>query len=130
MAEDECTRPYHGYPRILVSGISMERFAAGGTHPDDLTALITVAIAGMGGVPRVEVQGSASQTSEGGPGFFFAEISAQKMDICRAELMARLQIVAGQLGATVVREGNIFRIRGPDANGSQPNRFRGLWADE
>jgi hypothetical protein len=129
VAQDDCSRPYYGWPRILISGLAASRFTSGGTDYSDLVDLIRNAIKGMGSTPRTSVVGVTTQQRHGGASFFYSEIDATYMDICPAELMARLQVIASALGATVVRQGDVFFLTGPDAGGRRPNRWSGIWFD-
>lgn len=123
--EDDCSRPYFGTPTIFISGLAVSRFTDGGTADTDISDLIEDAINGMGGLARTEVRGSTPLSLFGGPRYFYGIFQAQSMDICRSELMARLQHIASAFGAVIQREGNIIRILGPDAGAYSPNRFDG-----
>lgn len=129
VAEDDCTRPYAGWPLILICGIAVSRFTAGGTESAEFFDLFGDLICGMGGNPGYGTVGWTTQERHGGEKFVFAMYRVQDMDICRSEIMARLQVIASRLGATLVRDGNIIRLTGPDAGGRCPNRFYGPWAD-
>jgi hypothetical protein len=129
VAEDDCSRPYFGWPLILISGLAVSRFETGGTDYTDVVDLVREAIQGMGGTGKTDCYGTTTQYREGGARFFYGVLRAQQTDICPAELLARLKVIAASLGATVVREGNVYRIQGPDAGGRNPNRFLGPWFD-
>ena len=127
-SEDDCTRPYFGWPRIFISGFAQARFDAGGMNYMDFLNLIRGAVAGMGGVQSTAVAGVTTEERDGGAEFIYALDNEQKMDICRSALMARLQIIADQMGATLTRNGDIITLTGPDAGGLRPNRWAGPYA--